>query len=488
MEGNNSFYKSPTKDDLYKPTVVIRKRPKKYRDTPFNVSSPPSSPVSKPDIIPFSFGDNINIQETPSPKIHTDDDSPVIPFVSSYVPPPKKEKVKGIKKSVKWIDSDVNTNIESMNENPIQATTNTTSSPMKRSTNKSSSPKPTNSPLKRGNNSSSPKTEQSSYVSKLASTIVKDMDVYSKHISIIGMLLILLVLTVFSFNDFGLAKLYRGSYMRVESTDDINVNTILKISISQPIQSVPTLSSNLSFELSGDIFSNIALRGQEKVLTLIVNVDKKQIQFPGGNSLSISDMLGPLNVATELKEHGLKVGSRKITIHAIISNNDKGKKYAMQKNIEYNLTDYKPTIILAEAKESILMYYIDELMTPENDYSDPLLDVLSVESEIVENDRDMRILLPKNNSRIHEGDQLRVKLAPNYSRSDSLKVIVLFDKREFDVTEFARKQLPTGKDLHTVFTIDLNGITKGEHLIEIFAKANVHGIEISCYDFTSVVR
>ena len=183
MEGNNSFYKSPTKDDLYKPTVVIRKRPKKYRDTPFNVSSPPSSPVSKPDIIPFSFGDNINIQETPSPKIHTDDDSPIIPFVSSYVPPPKKEKVKGIKKSVKWIDSDVNTNIESMNENPVQTTTNTTSSPMKRSTNKLSSPKPTNSPLKRGNNSSSPKTEQSSYVSKLASTIVKDMDLSLIHIS-----------------------------------------------------------------------------------------------------------------------------------------------------------------------------------------------------------------------------------------------------------------------------------------------------------------
>lgn len=128
-------------------------------------------------------------------------------------------------------------------------------------------------------------------------------------------------------------------------------------------------------------------------------------------------------------------------------------------------------------------------MTPENDYSDPILDVLNLEIETVENENDIRILLPKNNTRIHEGDQLRVKLAPHYVRASNLKVTVLFDKREFDVTEFARKQLPaTGKDLHTIFTIDLNGINKGEHLIEIFAKAIVNDEEMSCYDFTTVMK
>jgi len=278
--------------------------------------------------------------------------------------------------------------------------------------------------------------------------------------------------------------------MSTESKDDININTVLKISIFQPIHSVPTLSSNLSFELSGVIFNDYALIDQEeKVLTLNVKLDGNLIQFPGGNSLSITNLEGPLNVATDLKEHGLTVGSRKISIHAIISNNDKGKKKALKQKIEYSLEDYTPTNIIAEAKESVVMYYIDELMNPELDYSDPLIDVFNVENQLSENEPDIRILLPKNNSRIHEGDQLSVKLAPKYIKSPSLRVTVLFDKREFDVTEFVRKQLPmTGPEMITIFTIDINGITKGEHLLEILATSIVNDAEVSCYDFTSVVR
>ena len=135
------------------------------------------------------------------------------------------------------------------------------------------------------------------------------------------------------------------------------------------------------------------------------------------------------------------------------------------------------------------MYYIDELMNPELDYSDPFIDVFNVENQLSENEPDIRILLPKNNSKIHEGDQLRVKLAPKYIKSPSLRVTVLFDKREFDVTEFVRKQLPmTGTEMVTIFTIDINGITKGEHLLEILATSIVNDAEVSCYDFTSVVR
>ena len=504
MEGAG-IYISPTKD-FYKPTVVVRRRPKKYREiTPFVVSSPPSSPLSKPDIIPFTFGESTFIKETPSPKSIIEE-SPIDHFVPSYVPPPKKEKKNvGSKKAVKWFDSNDNVttnNDDGTTHNESNNDVNVLNSPIKRSSpKKATKPSKLTSPkIEKSSSSSSSSsslsssplssTSLSSSPSKLATTIIKDMDLYSKHITIIGMLVLLLSLIVFSFNDFGLAKLYRGSYMSTESNDNVNINTVLKISIFQPVQSVPTLSSNLSFELSGVIFNDHALIDQEeKVLTLNVTLDGKLIQFPGGNSLSITNLQGPLNVASDLKEHGLTVGSRKITIHAIISNNDKGKKKALKQKIEYSLIDYTPTNIIAEAKDSVIFYYIDELMNPVLDYSDPLIDVFNVENQVTENENDIRILLPKNNSRIHEGDQLRVKLAPHYVKSPSLKVTVLFDKREFDVTEFARKQLPlTGKEMFTIFTIDINGITKGEHLLEIIATAIVNDEEISCYDFTSVVR
>jgi hypothetical protein len=52
------------------------------------------------------------------------------------------------------------------------------------------------------------------------------MDIYSKHMTIMSMILSLIVIIIFSFSDYGLAKLYRGSYMSIESTDNIINNSL----------------------------------------------------------------------------------------------------------------------------------------------------------------------------------------------------------------------------------------------------------------------
>lgn len=505
----NVVYTSPEKD-IYLPQVVIRKRPKKYRENSALITalSPPSSPLSKPaEIIPIKFSlggdDNNHIKETPSPSpVSMSPATPVIPPFPPYVPPVKEKKTNGKKKSVKWNDNDENMitvdncndlksniridndqNIVDSNDESSIINSPKKSTPTRKSTNKNSS---RNSPI----------PEQSSYCtskvskSKLPSSIIKEMDMYSKHMAIMCMIILLIVITIFSVSDYGLGKLYRGSYMSVEPTTDNIINhSLFKLSITQPDSTIPTLSSNLSFELSGAIFNdnNISLTDdKDRVLTVLVRLDGKLIQFPGGNSVSITNLLGPLTISTDLKEHGLIPGSHKIMINAIISNNDNGKKKALKENVEYSLQNYIPIDILAEAKESILIYYIDELMTPEYHYSDPNL--APIHRQVREND--FMIVLPTNNSIMHI-DEIRVYLGLLYIQSPSLQTTLLFDKKEYDVTEIVRKQLPitgTYSNSGGSFSIELTGIEKGDHVLELILNATINDKNISSYDFVKITK